>query len=36
MLGALGIAHLARTPRLVESRVVRLGSDLLWEGAVQY
>jgi diaminohydroxyphosphoribosylaminopyrimidine deaminase/5-amino-6-(5-phosphoribosylamino)uracil reductase len=36
MLGALGIARLARTPRLVESRVVRLGSDLLWEGAVQY
>jgi diaminohydroxyphosphoribosylaminopyrimidine deaminase/5-amino-6-(5-phosphoribosylamino)uracil reductase len=36
MLGALGIARLARTPRLVDARVIRLGSDLLWEGAVQY
>jgi diaminohydroxyphosphoribosylaminopyrimidine deaminase/5-amino-6-(5-phosphoribosylamino)uracil reductase len=36
MLGGLGIARLARTPRLAGSRVIRLGADLLWEGAVQY
>lgn len=36
MLGALGVRRLARAPRLIRVRVTPLGSDLLWDGAVQY
>jgi diaminohydroxyphosphoribosylaminopyrimidine deaminase/5-amino-6-(5-phosphoribosylamino)uracil reductase len=36
MLGPLGVRRLARAPRLTDVRVTRLGTDVLWDGAVQY
>jgi len=36
LLGALHVRRLANAPRLRAARVMRLGADLLWEGAVQY
>jgi len=36
LLGSLGLRRLAEAPLFGRDRLVRLGPDLLWEGAVQY
>jgi len=36
LLGSLGLRQLAKAPQFGGDHLVRLGPDLLWEGAVQY